>query len=200
MIDQENAARARPASLQEILGTVERVRALPYVWPHEPTAEAARAAGCGSCASKHALLAEELARLGVDSRPLFVAGPLVPPSMLDDPAFADAGDILEVHELLTVIMPDVGPCLVDITWDPPLIERGFPGVIPWDGRSDTPLAMEVNGPGWAPPRDGQRAAKEALRARLYGPGQRAVRDRVLKEMSDRFARWRSDDAAGAATA
>jgi hypothetical protein len=190
--EQTQSDRARVATTQEIIETVERIRELPYVWPHDHTADAARADGYGSCASKHALLAEELAAIGVASRPLFVKEELVPPQMADDPELAEACETFEIHELLTVYMPESGPVLVDITWDPALIARGFPGELPWDGRSDMPIAGAVTEPGWAAPPTGHREAKETLRSRLYGPGEREVRDRGLEIMSKRFAEWRAE--------
>jgi hypothetical protein len=189
---QAEPVRDAAATTQQIIETVERIRKLPYVWPHDHTADAARADGFGSCASKHALLAEELAALGVASRPLFVREELVPPQMADDPELADALDVFEIHELLTVYMPESGPVLVDITWDPELIARGFPGEIPWDGRTDMPIAGAVTEPGWTGPPTGHREAKEGLRSRLYGPGEREIRDRALEIMSKRFATWRAE--------
>jgi hypothetical protein len=52
------------------------------------------------------------------------------------------------------------------------------------------LAVVTEGAGWAVERRTLRASKEALRRRLYGAGERAVRDRVLAAMSARFDRWR----------
>ena len=44
---------------------------------------------------------------------------------------------------------------------------------------------------WSVPREALRDAKEALRSRLYRPGQREVRDRVLAALGRRFEEWRS---------
>jgi hypothetical protein len=52
------------------------------------------------------------------------------------------------------------------------------------------LALGEGGPCWSVPRDGLRGAKEALRSRLYRPGEREFRDRVLAAMAQRFAHWR----------
>jgi hypothetical protein len=165
------------------------VRRLPYAWPAPPDADAAERDGVGSCASKHALLARRLDAVGVPSLPLLAVGPLVPAVLAGDPDLAEGADLVEVHECLTVLTPWAGPVRVDVTWDPPLVARGLPGG-PWDGWSDTPLAVGDAGPGWAVPRDGLRAAKEGLRRRLYGPGERDVRDRVLAALSRRLAAWR----------
>ena len=50
-----------------VVALVHEVQGIPYAWPGEPTASAVKALGRGTCASKHALLAEELDALGVRS-------------------------------------------------------------------------------------------------------------------------------------
>jgi hypothetical protein len=174
----------------DIIPILRRVQAMPYAWPAPPDAESARLAGSGSCASKHALLAEELLAAGIESLPLLVVGPLVPRALADDPGVAPGRLLPEVHECLTVLTPWAGPLRVDVTWDPPLIVRGLPGTLDWDGHSDMLLAVGEGGPCWSVPRDGLRAAKEALRDRLYRGGEREVRDQVLAAMASRFAEWR----------
>lgn len=174
----------------QTIALVRQVQTMPYVWPSPPDAEAARSIRAGSCASKHALLAEELARLGIESRPLFVVGKLVPGILVDDPALAPATHLPEVHECLTASTPWAGPLRVDVTWDPPLITRGLPGTREWDGQSDMLLAVGEAGPGWSVPRAVLREAKEALRRRLYGPGERELRDRTLAALAKRFEEWR----------
>jgi hypothetical protein len=164
---------------------------MPYAWPAPPDAASARESGVGSCASKHALLAEELEALALAFFPLFVVGPLVPPMLASDAEFAPGRRLMEVHECLTALTPWAGPLRVDVTWDPPLVRAGLPGTLDWDGQSDMLLAVGEGGPCWAAPREGLREAKEALRARLYGPGQRKVRDRVLAAMVRRFEEWRA---------
>ncbi|HEY8768584.1 MAG TPA: hypothetical protein VIP09_15205 [Dehalococcoidia bacterium] len=71
--------------------------------PTPPDAASARAAGEGSCASKHALLAEELAAIGRQSLPLLVVGSLVPTMLKTDPELAPGTHLSEVHECLTVL-------------------------------------------------------------------------------------------------
>ncbi len=176
--------------LGSMVETVARVAALPYVWPCPPDAASARAAGAGSCASKHALLREELAAIGVASRPLFVVGALVPDALAGDPEVAVALGLPEVHECLTVSVPGGGPCLVDVTWDPPLLAAGLAGTRLWDGRSDMVVAVGSPSGWWAPDPERLRAEKEALRSRLYGDGDRERRDRALAAMASRFAEWR----------
>jgi len=167
------------------------VQAIPYRWPSPPDAESVRTIGFGTCASKHALLAEELLSAGIESLPLFVVGPLVPRVLADDLEIEPGRYLPEVHECLTVLTPWAGPLRVDVTWDPLLIERGLPGTLDWDGHSDMSLAVGEGGPCWSVPREGLREAKEALRARLYRPGERELRDRTLAAISRRFEEWRS---------
>lgn len=174
----------------EVRRAVADVMAMPYVWPVPPDPSSAAATGVGSCASKHALLAERLRSIGVASRPLFVVGPLVPSILATDPPFDAGASLLEVHECLTVSMPEVGPLLVDVTWDPVLVHRGLPGTLDWDGHADMAVAVGSGGLTWAPDPTRLREEKEALRARLYRRGDRTVRDRVLGAMSNLFATWR----------
>ena len=170
---------------------VREIQSLPYTWPAPPDAGSARRTRAGSCASKHALLAEELAAIGVESRPLFVVGKLVPDILADDPELTPGAHLPEVHECLTLITPWAGPLRVDVTWDPPLIACGLPGTLAWDCASDMLLAVGETGPGWSVPREGLREAKEALRRRLYGPGERKLRDRTLASLAKQFEEWRA---------
>lgn len=182
----DTALRARTA------GVAMRVQRLPYVWPSEPTAAAARQHGHGTCASKHALLAEELDAAGLVSVPLLVVGPLVPPVLAQHDDFADDTDLLEVHECLCVLTPWAGPLRVDVTFDPPLLARGLPGTANWDGRTDMELATGNSCPGWAVPSRSVREHKERLRARLYQQSsrQRQRRDAALQRLSDQYEQWR----------
>jgi hypothetical protein len=172
------------------LALVHDIQSLPYAWPAPPDAGSARRAGAGSCASKHALLAEELSGIGLTSLPLFVVGPLVPAALASDPEIAPGEHLAEVHECLTVLTPWAGPLRVDVTWDPLLVRHGLPGTLDWDGRTDMLLAVGEGGPCWSVPRESLREAKEALRSRLYRPDERETRDRVLAAMAQRFAHWR----------
>jgi hypothetical protein len=176
---------------RRLIEVAKSVQALPYVWPAPPTAGYARERREGSCASKHALLAEELETAGIDSAPLLVVGPLVPPMLAGEAEFTAAAALAEVHECLTVVTPWAGPLRVDVTWDPPLIERGLPGTLDWDGAADMPYAIGEAWETYAVNRGRLREMKEALRSRLYGPGERDVRDAALAAMVRRFAEWRS---------
>jgi hypothetical protein len=180
------------SDLDRLIAAVREVQAMPYTWPAPPDAASCERASAGSCASKHALLAQRLETIGIESLPLFVVGPLVPLSLRSDPEPAEGALLQEVHECLTVQTPWAGPLRVDVTWDPPLVRRGLAGTLDWDGRSDMLIAVGEGGPCWSVPREGMRDAKEALRSRLYRPGQREVRDRVLAAMVKRFEDWRRE--------
>jgi hypothetical protein len=161
---------------------VREVQSLPYTWPAPADAAWTRTNGAGTCAGKHALLAEELAAIGFYSRPLLMVGPLVPALWSD--LLTDGEDLLEVHECLTVETAWAGPLLVDVTWHPAAVRHGLGGSLDWDGRQDM-------APAWLPiasyavSRSGLRVQKEALRSRLYTPEQRARRDGTLAEMARR---------------
>jgi len=129
--------------------------------------------------------------LGVPCEPLLVTALLVPPPLADEGRFSEGTRLLEVHECLTALTPWAGPLLIDVTWDPALLARGLPGTFPWDGTSDMRVAVLATGPGWAVPLPKLRAAKESLRSRLYGPGDRAARERVLAKLATLFASWRA---------
>ncbi|HEX5614748.1 MAG TPA: hypothetical protein VFZ83_06295 [Acidimicrobiia bacterium] len=175
-----------------VVAMVRSVQELPYRWPSAPTAESARSEGSGSCASKHALLAQQLIAMGVPSRPLLCIGPLVPSALADRFDLGQGADLLEVHELLTVDVPRVGPCRVDVTWDPPLIRGGLPGTLDWRGDSDMTPAVGLVHDWYAPDPGHLRLAKESLRRRLYQGDQRARRDRTLAAMSSAFAALRDE--------
>ena len=176
---------------ERIIARVHDVQAIPYVWPGPPDAASVRQRGSGTCASKHALLAEELLSLGVPSLPLLFVGPLVPDVLRNELDCFAGRSLVEVHECLTVLSPWAGPLRVDVTWDPLLIGRGLEGTRSWDGFGDMEMAITSDGPGWAADRTQLRAAKEALRKRIYVAGERELRDRTLRAISDHFARWRS---------
>ena len=174
-----------------MLERIARIQRKPYAWPGAgPDASAAQRNRTGTCASKHALLAGGLDDLGLTVAPLIYTGRLVPSLLEHDPELEEGRNLLEVHECLVVHTPWAGPLRVDVTWDPPLIAYGLPGTLDWDGSGDMRLALEGAGPGWTVPRRQVRSAKEQLRARLYGSGERAVRDRVLTALSRRYANWR----------
>jgi hypothetical protein len=60
--------------------------------PVHADAAFARRSRTGSCASKHALLAEELAAVGIEITPLLAVGHLVPNALRDEGEFAHGLD------------------------------------------------------------------------------------------------------------
>lgn len=171
---------AQVGTLAALVAAVEQVQALPYTWPAAPDAPSTRAQGRGTCAGKHAVLREDLQRLGFSSHRLMVVGPLVPALWPD--LQQRAGDLLEVHECLTVQTSWAGPLLLDVTWHPGAVRAGLAGSVPWSGRSDMTCAVVVQA-SYAVGDEGFREQKELLRSRLYSAAQRAVRDEVLAEMA-----------------
>ena len=170
--------------LAQFVATTCRVQSLPYAWPGPPDAESARRDGRGTCASKHALLAEELAALGLTSVPVVVVGPLVPAIWPD--LLAEGAGLMEVHEYLAVGTPWSGPLQVDVTWPPAAVRAGLSGIGPdWDGRSDTPCAVGPVVASYAVPPGQLRTWKEALRARITTPAELELRARLLGEMARR---------------
>lgn len=84
----------------DLVGAARQVQALPYCWPGPPDADATRALGAGTCAGKHALLAEIVeCELGLACGHLLVVGPLVPALWPD--IVGRGARIVEVHECLT---------------------------------------------------------------------------------------------------
>lgn len=167
-----------------LIALASAVQQLPYRWPAPPDAASTEAAGAGTCAGKHALLAERLESAGIYSVPLLVVGPLAP-SLWPD-LVEEADGLLEVHECLTVLTPWAGPLTVDVTWHPAAVAAGLPGMTAeWDGRRDLPTAVAAIGPGYAVDRSCLRDSKERLRGKMYSPQQRERRDRILAEMARR---------------
>lgn len=172
-----------PSGLRaDLLECVARVQSMPYSWPAPPEAAWTRAAGTGTCAGKHALLAEDLAAFGLRCRPLLMVGPLVPEVWPD--LLAEGGDLQEVHECLTVETSWAGPLLVDVTWHPAAIRGGLSGTLNWSGDHDMQPALAPVSC-YAVSRRHLRAQKEKLRDRLYTPGQRLRRDALLGELTRR---------------
>lgn len=172
------------ADVRDLVSAVSAVQEIPYAWPAPVTADSVRETGRGTCAGKHALLREELDMLGLRTSRLMVVGPLVPALWPD--LRASAGDLLEVHECLTVETDWAGPLLVDVTWHPAAVRAGLPGMLDWDGEADMTCAVEPLA--CYAVRDAEfRAQKELLRARLYSTEQRSRRDQALREIARRAA-------------
>lgn len=184
------------AHRHDLLRLVRQVQELPYTWPGPWDAAATRAAGRGTCAGKHALLAELLREVGLTSSPLIVVGPLVPDLWPD--LQAEGADLLEVHECLTVETAWNGPLLVDVTWHPAAVRAGLPGTLDWSGRDDMQSAVQLTA-AYAVDRDRLRYQKLALRRRLYRGDQELRRERLLAAIAARAASLEAADPARAAT-
>ena len=180
--DKVNWVAVDAPVLAEIVATVQR---LPYTWPGPPTAASARESGQGTCAAKHALLRERLHALGLDCERLMVVGPLAP-SLWPDLQEA-SGNLMEVHECLTVATPWAGPLLVDVTWHPAAIRAGLPGTLDWNGAGDMLCAVPLV-VSYAVSRD-FRAQKEMVRSRLYSAYERQRRDQILTQIASRAAQF-----------
>lgn len=167
-----------------LIAIVRDVQSIPYSWPGPPTAEAVERDGSGTCAGKHALARIRIRSLGLTANRLMVTGPLAPrvwPDLHDA-----AGDLLEVHECLSVETPWAGPLLVDVTWPPAAIRAGLPGTTGWDGGGDMVCAVDPVA-AYAVADEAFRSQKELLRSRLYTADDRRRRDRVLAEIAARAA-------------
>lgn len=160
------------------------VRQYRYMWPASPDAESTRRNRAGTCAGKHAVLAADLASCGLVANPMLVVGPLVPDIWPDLQEVA--GHLLEAHECLSVETPWAGPLIVDVTWHPEAIAGGLPGTLDWDGASNMAVAVQPV-QSYAVSRTHLRAQKQALRARLYSPEDRTLRDAALTEIARRAA-------------
>lgn len=169
-------------ALAEMVAAVQR---LAYTWPGPPTAASARQSGRGTCAAKHALLRERVHAVGLDCERMMVVGPLVP-SLWPDLEEA-SGNLMEVHECLTVATPWAGALLIDVTWHPAAIRAGLPGTLDWSGKSDMTCAVPpvvsyaVSGD--------FRAQKEMVRSRLYSARERRRRDQILTQIASRAAQF-----------
>jgi len=172
--------------VRDLIRAVADVQEIPYSWPSPPTAASVRETGGGTCAGKHALLREQLESLGLVASRLMIVGPLVPDLWPD--LQAEDGDLLEVHECLTVETDWAGPLMVDVTWHPAAVRAGLAGTVDWDGMSDMRCAVEPAA-AYAVADTAFRTQKEFLRARLYSPEKRARRDNVLAEIADRARRF-----------
>jgi hypothetical protein len=170
------------ATRQALVECVRRVQSMPYTWPAPPDAAWTRAEGRGTCAGKHALLAEGLAGLGFRCSPLLMVGPLVPDLWPD--LVAEAQDLREVRECLSVETEWMGPLLVDVTWHPAAIRGGLSGTLDWSGDRDIRPALSPEAC-YAVSRSQLRTQKEKLRDRLYTAAERTRRHPLLGELARR---------------
>jgi hypothetical protein len=186
--DGDRALAALPAQTRlrvtEFVTVARAVQNLPYVWPGPPEASAAREQRAGTCASKHALLAEELLGQELMSLPLLIVGPLAPAIWPD--LSEQAAGLLEVHECLTVHTPWAGPLLVDVTWPAQAVAAGLPGLSQaWSGLTDGECGVQPIQASYAVTQGKIREAKLAIRSRLYTQADSARRDAILREITQR---------------
>jgi hypothetical protein len=160
---------------------------MPYRFPGPRDARHTLEHGWGTCAGKNYLLAELLHAADVPVAHMIATGDLrdqLPNIPAELRAIAESGPLPDVHSFLTVRGPG-GPVLVDASWDPLLAAHGFPvQPLPWDGRSDTPLAIRAHAVYAVTGKD-PSAEKEEIRARLYRdrPADKSRRDRYLADLS-----------------
>lgn len=176
-----------PAGAHPLPSLFAFVQSMPYRFPGPRDPLHTLTHGWGTCAGKNYLLAELLWAAGISSAHMIVTGDLREqlPHLPDElRTLAESGPLPDVHSILTVAGPD-GPVLVDASWDPPLAAYGFPlQPQPWDGCTDTPLAVRPHAT-YAVTTSDPSAEKDAIRARLYRarPEDKARRDRYLAELS-----------------
>lgn len=182
----DTARAVAPPGVEPLPALFRFVQAMPYRFPGPRDARHTLAHGWGTCAGKNYLLAELLRAAGIPVAHVIVTGDLrdqLPHLPAAPRALADEGPLPDVHSVLTAVGPD-GPVLVDASWDPPLAAHGFPVQGPWDGRTDTLLALSPHAV-YAVCGPDPSAEKEAVRARLYRgrDADKARRDRYLIELS-----------------
>jgi transglutaminase-like putative cysteine protease len=126
----------------EIIEVFERVRDIPFSFAPHTDAETLLRHGSGTCAPKHALLAQEYARLGVPTRFVYVSYRLdempgdFPPELR--PLVHDG--VVRGHAALQIFRSS-GWLDLDATFDRPLKDHGFVVTEGWDGRSSMPLVV-----------------------------------------------------------
>jgi hypothetical protein len=133
-------APTREQAPEEAIRLIERVRALRYGRPSEPTTRAMLGESRGTCSLKHLYLAEKLAERHPELRPRLVHRVYRLTPAEAEKAFGPAAaaavpkvGLYDVHRYLTI---ELGGRRVTI-------DATFAGP-PWDGRSSMPLAC---GPG-----------------------------------------------------
>jgi transglutaminase-like putative cysteine protease len=126
----------------EVVDVFERVRDIPFSFAPHTDAMTLLRHGSGTCAPKHALLAQEYERLGVPTRFVYVTYRLddmpgeFPPEL--QPLVHDG--IVRGHAALQIYRSG-GWLDVDATFDRPLKAHGFVVTEGWDGRSSMPLVV-----------------------------------------------------------
>jgi len=130
------------ASDAGIVRLFERVRDIPFAFAPHTDAETLLRTGSGTCAPKHALLAELYGRLGVRTQFVYVTYRLdeMPGTFPEDLEALVHDGIVRGHAALQILRDDRW-LDVDATFDRPLRRSGFVVTEGWDGRSSMPLVV-----------------------------------------------------------
>ena len=159
----------------------EHVRDLPY--QHDGSRDPAEVLkhGGGSAPGKHDLLAALFGRLGLQVRHMlcthrFNESPLPFPE--DMQGLLRKNEIVDVHEYLQVLV-DNQWVDVDVTWEEPLRDFGFPVNENWDGKS--PMLLSVIPDEQIKVEGNPAKAKEDQLAKLT-PRQRTLRKQFLEAL------------------
>lgn len=121
----------------------ERVRDIPFAFRPHTDAATLLEVGSGTCAPKHAWLAQLYQALGVQTRFVYVTYRLddMPGNFPDELRPLVHDGVVRGHAALQVLRD--GRWLdVDATFDRPLKRAGFVVNEQWDGRSSMPLAVK----------------------------------------------------------
>jgi transglutaminase-like putative cysteine protease len=133
---------ARPIPDQEVRRIFEAVRDIPFGFgPHQDPASLLTC-GYGTCAPKHALLAQRFAALGLRTRFVYVTFRFddMPGNFPPDLASLVHDGKLRGHVALQ-LERDGRWLDVDATFDAPLARSGFTVTLDWDGRRSMPLTV-----------------------------------------------------------
>jgi hypothetical protein len=126
----------------DVVTIFERVRDIPFKFAPHHDAETLLQCGYGTCAPKHALLAQLYQRLGLETRFVYVTFRFeeMPGEFPEDlrPLLYDG--VVRGHTALQLRLN--GRWVdVDATFDRPLKTAGFVVTEEWDGRSSMPLVV-----------------------------------------------------------
>jgi transglutaminase-like putative cysteine protease len=128
---------------RDVVTIFERVRDIPFKFAPHRDAETLLQRGYGTCAPKHALLAQLYQRLGIETRFVYVTFRFeeMPGEFPEDlrPLLYDG--VVRGHTALQLRLNDRWGD-VDATFDRPLKAAGVVVTEEWDGRSSMPLVVK----------------------------------------------------------
>lgn len=144
--DVASRIRNAPTPSERRILAFELIRAMPYrlakFEPGKP--DGLFATGFGDCRHKSIALHRLFQALGENSRTI-----LMPFDWKDLPipseTLAELAETRGFHDCVEIEIAG-RMVLADATWDAALLGAGFPGTIPWDGRSATPAITTRAGP------------------------------------------------------